>query len=155
MMPALLTRTLSPGWLAATVSRARAIESGSATSRLSASMPGCSAMISSRRSLRRPATITLLPASKRRRARPSPMPEVPPVIRIVLPVIFIGVPLLRRGGLVGAHSLDRRGAHAGAAEEDLSMDRLSLPGGVVPPGRCGVAVSGVAASDLTSPKIAV
>src|SRR3954453_11705928 len=101
-------------------------------------MPGCSAVISSRSSLRRPATITLLPASCRRRARPRPMPEVPPVIRIVLPVIFMGVLLLRYGGPVSARSLDRRSARAGAGEEGLSTDRRSLPGGVLPPGGSGV-----------------
>ncbi|MFE2423406.1 DUF6233 domain-containing protein [Streptomyces hokutonensis] len=55
------------------------------------------------------------------------MPEVPPVIRIVLPVIFMRVPLLRYGGSVSARSLDRRSARRGAGEEGLSMDRWSLP----------------------------
>ncbi|WP_435851295.1 DUF6233 domain-containing protein [Streptomyces mirabilis] len=55
------------------------------------------------------------------------MPEVPPVIRIVLPVIFMRVLLLRYGGPVSARNLDRRSVRAGAGEEGLSMDRRSLP----------------------------
>ncbi len=45
------------------------------------------------------------------------MPEVPPVIRIVLPVIFMGSSLLRCGGPVSARSLDHRGARPGAGEK--------------------------------------
>jgi hypothetical protein len=45
------------------------------------------------------------------------MPEVPPVIRMVLPVIFIGVSLVRCGGTVSARSLDRRAARARAGEK--------------------------------------
>ncbi|MFH8496769.1 acyl-CoA dehydrogenase family protein [Streptomyces coeruleorubidus] len=55
------------------------------------------------------------------------MPEVPPVIRIVLPLIFMEVLLLRYGGPVSARSLDRKSARAWAGEEGLSMDRRSLP----------------------------
>ncbi|MEH0518913.1 hypothetical protein QBA38_07670 [Streptomyces stelliscabiei] len=49
------------------------------------------------------------------------------MIRIVLPVIFMEVLLLRYGGPVTTRSLDRKSARTGAGEEGLSMDRQSLP----------------------------
>src|SRR3954452_7154232 len=116
-MPALLTRTFRDGWLTARLSRAREIDCGSATSRTSASMPGCSAVISSRSSLRRPAMTTLLPASCRRTARPSPMPDVPPVIRTVLPVNFTRYRSFAAADRVTACDLDARTGCAPAAEK--------------------------------------
>jgi hypothetical protein len=46
------------------------------------SIPSCSAVILASRSPRRPATMTLLPSTWNRQARP--MPDVPPVIKTVL-----------------------------------------------------------------------
>ncbi len=46
---------------------------------------------SSSSALRRPATMTLLPSFVKASASARPMPEVPPVMKIVLPVICMGV----------------------------------------------------------------
>lgn len=53
-------------------------------------MPGLAAVVSRRTNSRRPAMMTVLPSWWNASASPRPMPEPPPVIRIVLPVVFIG-----------------------------------------------------------------
>ncbi|MGJ3626037.1 hypothetical protein AB5I41_01935 [Sphingomonas sp. MMS24-JH45] len=47
------------------------------------------AIVSSSAARRRPATITVLPASCRCCASAAPIPDPPPVTRIVLPLVFI------------------------------------------------------------------
>ncbi len=54
-------------------------------------MPGLAAVVSSRTCLRRPAMMTLLPSLWKASARPRPIPEPPPVMRMVFPVGFIFV----------------------------------------------------------------
>jgi hypothetical protein len=59
--------------------------------RIAEDMPGLAATVSSRTCLRRPAMMTLLPSLWRASARPPPIPEPPPVMRMVLPVVFMMV----------------------------------------------------------------
>jgi hypothetical protein len=59
--------------------------------RLAEAMPGLAAVVSSRTCWRRPAMMTLLPSLWKASARPRPMPEPPPVMRMVLPVVFMVV----------------------------------------------------------------
>src|SRR5260370_786871 len=54
-------------------------------------MAGLGATVSSRICLRRPAMMTWLPSLWKGSARPRPMPEPPPVMRMVLPVVFMVV----------------------------------------------------------------
>src|ERR1700730_5820324 len=62
---------------------------GSVMSSSTASMPGWAAITASRWPRRRPAMITLLPSLCRASASPRPMPEPPPVMKMVLPESFI------------------------------------------------------------------
>ncbi len=66
------------------------IDTGSVTSRTIASIPGCSAVMRSTSSLRRPATITLLPAYGLVRAQGQSETDTrgTPVIKTVSAVIF-------------------------------------------------------------------
>src|SRR5580704_7345975 len=54
-------------------------------------MPGFAAVVWSSACLRRPAMTTWFPKLWKASARPRPMPEPPPVIRIVLPVVFMAI----------------------------------------------------------------
>src|SRR5690606_13320498 len=89
MTPALLIRTLSDGCRATTSSAKALIASWSSTSRVIACIRSRPAIVSSSVFSRRPATITAFPSSLNRRASSRPIPEPPPVIRIVFPVVFI------------------------------------------------------------------
>src|ERR1700722_10667430 len=62
---------------------------GSAMSSGREAMPGLAAVVSSSACLRRPAMMTWFPRAWNASARPRPMPEPPPVIRIVLPLVFM------------------------------------------------------------------
>ncbi len=90
MMPALLMRTLSEGNSATTLAPKSWMASGCSISSRSDFMPGFAAVVSSSACCRRPATITWLPSAWSDSARPRPMPEPPPVMRMVLPLKFIG-----------------------------------------------------------------
>ena len=57
-------------------------------------MPELAATVSSRACLRRPAMMTWLPSLWKASARPRPIPEPPPVMRMVFPVVIMGVFLL-------------------------------------------------------------
>ncbi len=52
-------------------------------------MPGLAAVVSSRTDWRRPAMMTLLPREWKDSASARPMPEPPPVMRMVFPVMFM------------------------------------------------------------------
>src|SRR6185312_2665520 len=111
MMPAAVISTLTAGWSRSTTERRSSIEAGSSTSSGRPMMPGCVSEMDSRSSRRRPVTMTVLPAAWRRRPRPRPMPEVPPVMRMVFPVMFMA-PLQRW--------------RQGATRKWLSADRQSV-----------------------------
>src|SRR5271163_2611201 len=91
MMPALLISTLSRGCWAIRRAAAAARLSGSVMSSSIAPMPRLAATTASRWSRRRPEMITSLPSLCSASARPRPIPEPPPVMKMVLPVSFIGV----------------------------------------------------------------
>ena len=89
MMPALLITTLRPGKSATSFAAKARMLAASSMLRIAEAMPGLAAAVSSRNCLRRPAMMTLFPSLWKASARPRPIPEPPPVIRILLPVIFI------------------------------------------------------------------
>ncbi|SJM35002.1 hypothetical protein BQ8482_60013 [Mesorhizobium delmotii] len=89
MTPALLMSTLSAGCSATTRLANAAIASGSSTFPTMECMPSRPAIVRSSASLRRPATITVFPSAWKRSASSRPIPDPPPVMRIVFPVIFI------------------------------------------------------------------
>src|ERR1700733_12264488 len=62
---------------------------GFSTSNSTACMPGFALVISVRWPLRRPEMITRLPSLWKASAYARPMPEVPPVMKMVLPVRFM------------------------------------------------------------------
>src|SRR5882724_8145465 len=62
---------------------------GSSTSNSTDFIPGLAFVVSSKWPLRRPAMITWLPSLCSVSASPRPIPEPPPVMKIVLPVSFI------------------------------------------------------------------
>ena len=70
---------------------AAAMLAASAVSSTMDFMPGFAAVAASRLALRRPARMTWLPRWWNCSASASPMPEPPPVMRMVLPVRFMGV----------------------------------------------------------------
>ena len=89
MIPALLTRTLRVGNSAAILAAKAGMASRSSMSSTAERMPGLAVVVSSRAPGLRPATITRLPFAWKASASARPMPEPPPVIRIVLPEMFI------------------------------------------------------------------
>jgi len=86
-MPALAINTLRSGKRARTSPTSRVSDIGSSRSRGRPTTSGRPAVISSSSCWRRPVTMTRLPLSWKASARPRPMPLVPPVIRMVLPVM--------------------------------------------------------------------
>src|SRR3546814_20884043 len=72
--------------------------SASVTSSDIAVMFGLPAIAASSLAALRPVTMTVLPASCQRCASARPMPEPPPVTRMVLPLVFLALLL---GGCVG------------------------------------------------------
>src|SRR2546426_12822547 len=66
---------------------------GSSTSNSTDFIPGLAFVVSSKWPLRRPEMITWLPSLCSVSASPRPIPEPPPVTKIVLPVSFICSPL--------------------------------------------------------------
>jgi hypothetical protein len=89
MIPAMVISTFVSGKRVRTVSAAAVTEAGSAVSITTDSMPGCSAVIRRSSSSRRPPTMTLLPAAWKRRARPRPIPDVAPGMKMVFPELFM------------------------------------------------------------------
>src|SRR5262245_20128731 len=93
-MPALLTSTLSRG-NSPTAQLQRATRSTSpATSQTRSFSSGCFACASRSFSSRRPQRITSLPAARNRSASAKPMPEAPPVTRMMLEPGSISPPFL-------------------------------------------------------------
>ena len=83
----------------AAISAAKAaIASASVTSSGAACILARPAIAASSLALLRPVTITTLPASCQRCASARPMPDPPPVTRMVLPVVFIDCPSFRGWG---------------------------------------------------------
>jgi len=95
MMPALWMTALRVGWSVASCVATLRMSAGSSMLRTMEAMPGLAAVVSSRTCLRRPAMMTLLPSLWKASARPRPIPEPPPVMRMVFPVMFIGSFLLK------------------------------------------------------------
>src|SRR6202167_5179123 len=93
MMPALLMRTLRSGCSRISFCATALILSGSAMSSSIASIPGLAVTPASRWPLRRPDMITLLPRLCSASASARPMPDPPPVMKIVFPVRFIVAPI--------------------------------------------------------------
>src|SRR5579883_695880 len=87
MMPALLMSTLTPGCCFVTAATNGPIDSRFSMSNASEAIPGLALVTSSRAAWRRPEMMTLLPAAWNASARPRPIPEPPPVMRMVLPVV--------------------------------------------------------------------
>jgi len=90
MMPALWMTTLRAGWSSVSLAATFLMSAGSSMLRVMEAMPGLAPVVSSRTDLRRPAMMTLLPSLWRDSARARPMPEPPPVMRMVFPVEFMG-----------------------------------------------------------------
>src|SRR5690606_15725556 len=118
MMPALLIRTLSPGFSATTRLAKPVMASGSSTSSVIACMRSRPAIVSSRASRRRPAIMIVLPTAWKLRANSRPIPDPPPVMSIVFPLILIGL-----------HSI--RSAKARSDNPAVREDRLSVDPGAV------------------------
>src|ERR1700733_11564528 len=92
-------------------------------SRVTEAMPGLALVVSSKAFCRRPAMMTLLPRAWNASARPRPMPEPPPVIRMVLSNSFIGV--VEQGGLGGAaHDESVFGCFHGPEERMYPVDTM-------------------------------
>ncbi len=89
MMPALLMRTLRSGCSAINFAATWLMLVGSVMSSSTASMPGLAAIAASRWLRRRPAMMTLLPSLCRASASPRPIPDPPPVMKMVLPESFM------------------------------------------------------------------
>src|SRR5690242_3378754 len=87
MIPALLISTLSDGYSCCAALAKRATALPSWTSSTAALIPGFAPVTSSSRFLRRPVTMTWLPSLWNASASARPMPLVPPVIRMVLPLM--------------------------------------------------------------------
>ena len=139
MMPALLTSTSRAGMRRASpgqpprCSRVRHVQ-------VDDCMPGLAAATSSRAAARRPAMITRLPRRWNSSARPRPMPDPPPVIRIVWPVQSHRLPRLLEGGRSsrrtnclegGRRSAEQPGQHVRVADEVVAAvaggDRAQHP----------------------------
>src|ERR1035438_281134 len=98
MMPALLMRTFNAGCRAANSAAKERMLAGSPMSSVSEVMPGFAAVVWSSACWRRPAMMTWFPSAWKASARPRPMPEPPPVIRIVLPVVLMETSLFQYHG---------------------------------------------------------
>src|ERR1700722_6558837 len=96
MMPALLIRTFNLGCREISSAETRRMLAGSAISNSIESMPGFASIVSARLALRRPEIMTLFPRWCSASASALPMPEPPPVMKIVFPVSFISILLLSR-----------------------------------------------------------
>src|SRR5207247_9933536 len=91
---AFLVHTFYIGMVAIILLLTAAMLAGSATSNSTDLIPGLAFVVSAKWPLRRPEMITWLPSLCSVSASPRPIPEPPPVTKIVLPVSFIWSPLL-------------------------------------------------------------
>jgi DNA-binding HxlR family transcriptional regulator len=89
MMPALWMTVLRAGKSAMSLAAKARMLAASSMSRTAENMPGLAATVSSSTCLRRPAMMTWLPSLWKASARPRPIPEPPPVMRMVFPVVFM------------------------------------------------------------------
>ena len=89
MIPELLISTFVAGNSAATRPAKASIDSESSTSSVTAWIPLFPRATSSSAPFRLPATITSFPRSANASANPRPIPDPPPVITMVLPLIFM------------------------------------------------------------------
>src|SRR6266436_8397828 len=123
MTPALLMSTFRSGCSVISCFATRSMLSGSAISSSSAAMPGLAATTASRCLRRRPAIITLLPSPWSASASARPMPDPPPVMKMVLPVSFMMVSCMRsdEAGSVGESVAEHR-----QAADGLVLGRLVL-----------------------------
>jgi len=92
MMPALLTSTFRRGLVCLTVCRSNARPASVATSHAMVCRAGNAAFASASLASLRPQTMTELLRARRALASSSPMPDEPPVMRTVFPLVRIGVP---------------------------------------------------------------
>lgn len=91
-IPALWTTAFSVGKSATTFAANALTPAASSMSRGRDFIPGLAAVTSSSTPCRRPEMMTLLPSLWNASASPRPMPDPPPVIRIVLPFVSIAKP---------------------------------------------------------------
>ncbi|MNN57508.1 hypothetical protein D3C81_1725000 [compost metagenome] len=89
MTPALLTMTLRSGCSCTARSANVRMAAASSMSSVAQAMPGLASETAFSGASRRPVMMTRLPRACRLSARARPMPLPPPVIRMVLPVIFM------------------------------------------------------------------
>src|SRR5471032_843878 len=93
--PALLMSTFSDGKSAISLAVTAAMLAGSSTLSCTDFMPGLAWVTSSSSAARRPEMMTWLPFLCSASAKPRPMPDAPPVMKIVLPLSFMLIPVKR------------------------------------------------------------
>jgi len=111
MMPALLIKTFSVGKSMVSWRPTAAMLAGSSTFSCTAHMPGLALVTSSSSVWRRPEMMTWLPNLCSASASARPMPEVPPVMKIVLPFSFMVFPWSEVEKLISLNRLVRYRSH--------------------------------------------